>query len=197
MQLLPLEMQKHHNDLLTLREFLIRYKNNGMDKDSMLDNLEELRNKSDSETEDILLELMDFVVGYCNPSLSIYTKFPEITMNQKCQKCNANMYETCNDSIQGWVCPGCGWNVVTTKIDKIYEDTTEYRVYMKHAGDINHEKIKLVSKIAGVNFVSARQMLMESNVCLLKDKAPKVQKVIQKLRELEISFEVIPQFMYK
>lgn len=43
-----------------------------MDKDSMIRNLEELRNGSDTTTEDILLELMDFVVGYCNPNLSIF-----------------------------------------------------------------------------------------------------------------------------
>lgn len=43
-----------------------------MGKNSMLENLEKLREISDSETEDILLELMDFVVGYCNPNLSIF-----------------------------------------------------------------------------------------------------------------------------
>lgn len=42
-----------------------------MDKDSMLENLEELR-RSNSETEDILLELMDFVAGYCSPNLVIF-----------------------------------------------------------------------------------------------------------------------------
>lgn len=71
-QLLPIEIKKYHNDLLVLRECLIRFKNNGMDKDSMYANLEKLRSRSDSETEDILLELMDFVVGYCNPDLSIF-----------------------------------------------------------------------------------------------------------------------------
>lgn len=71
-QLLPVEIENHHSDLRILRECLIRFKNNGMDKDSMLENLEKLRSGSDSETEDILLELMDFVAGYCNPSLSIF-----------------------------------------------------------------------------------------------------------------------------
>lgn len=71
-QLLPVEIKNHHNDLLILRECLIRFKNKGMDKDSMLENLEELRSRSDSETEDILLELMDFVTGYCNPNLAIF-----------------------------------------------------------------------------------------------------------------------------
>ena len=63
---------KAHKDVLVLREFLVTFKNNGMDKESMLENLEELREESTSATEDILLELMDFVAGFCNPRLSIF-----------------------------------------------------------------------------------------------------------------------------
>lgn len=72
LQLLPEKIRKYHNELLILRECLISFKNHGMDKDSMLENLEKLRSTSDSETEDILLELIDFVAGWCNPSLSIF-----------------------------------------------------------------------------------------------------------------------------
>lgn len=72
MQLLSAEIKKHHDNLLILRESLIKFKNVGMDKDSMIKSLEELRDGSDPETEDILLELMDFVVGYCNPNLAIF-----------------------------------------------------------------------------------------------------------------------------
>lgn len=72
LELLPMEIKKHHNDLRILRECLIRFKNKGMDRDIMLENLEKLRSRDDFETEDTLLELMDFVVGYCNPDLSIF-----------------------------------------------------------------------------------------------------------------------------
>ncbi|MFY0519815.1 hypothetical protein [Lysinibacillus sp. UGB7] len=71
-QLFPVEIKKHYNDLLALRKSLIKFKDKGMSKDSMLENLEKLRGISDSEIEDILLDLMDFVVGYCNPNLSIF-----------------------------------------------------------------------------------------------------------------------------
>lgn len=71
-ELLSVEIKNHHDDLRILYECLIRFKNKGMDKNIMLENLEKLRSRSDPETEDILLELMDFVVGYCNPSLSIF-----------------------------------------------------------------------------------------------------------------------------
>lgn len=71
-QVLLLEIKRHQSDLESIRECLIRFKNKGIDKDSMLESLEKLRSSSDSETEDILLELMDFIVGYCNPNLSIF-----------------------------------------------------------------------------------------------------------------------------
>ena len=71
-QLLPNELRLHRNNLLILRENLVEFKNRGMDKDSMLGNLEKLRATSDSEIEDILLELMDFVAGYCSQHLAIF-----------------------------------------------------------------------------------------------------------------------------
>ena len=73
LQLLSLEIEKQHGDLSALRKFLIRFRDNGMDKETMLENMEELRGRSASgETEDILLELMDFIIGWCNPGQSIF-----------------------------------------------------------------------------------------------------------------------------
>jgi DNA-binding SARP family transcriptional activator len=71
-QLLQKEVNAYRDDLLLLRESLIKFKNDGMDKETMLENLEKLRTTSDPETEDIFLELMDFVVGYCSPHLSVF-----------------------------------------------------------------------------------------------------------------------------
>ena len=45
-------------------------------------------------------------------------------------------------------------------------------------------------------FNTAKQMLMESHVCIVRDKAPKVKDVIKELEELTISFEVSPKFKY-
>ncbi len=70
--LLPIEIKKHPHDLGVLQKCLISFKNQGMDRDAMLKNLEKLRAESDSGTEDVLLELMDFVSGWCVPALSVY-----------------------------------------------------------------------------------------------------------------------------
>lgn len=50
----------------------MKLKDEGMSKDDMLSFLEQLRTNNDEKIEDVLLELMDFVAGYCNPSLVIF-----------------------------------------------------------------------------------------------------------------------------
>lgn len=60
LQLLPIEIEKHPNDLLVLQKFLICFKNHGMDKDSMLKNLEKIKNQCDFKAKDVLMDLMDF-----------------------------------------------------------------------------------------------------------------------------------------
>ena len=62
----------NNTDLLEIREILLDYKNNGMDKQSMLSEINSMRIKSNPETEDVLLELLDFIEGYCNPSLAVF-----------------------------------------------------------------------------------------------------------------------------
>jgi hypothetical protein len=66
--------ETNNKGLLVLREKLIEFKNKGMDQKTMLELFEKLRQTSDSDTEDTLLELMDFVYGYCNPTLLIFEK---------------------------------------------------------------------------------------------------------------------------
>ena len=72
LQLLPIEIEKHPNDLLALQKVLKCFKNHGMDKDSMLKNLEKIKNQCDFKAKDVLMDLMDFLVGWCSQDLSIY-----------------------------------------------------------------------------------------------------------------------------
>lgn len=113
-----------------------------------------------------------------------------------CEKCQSNMKWFSESSVQGWLCTTCGWNVITTNINKIYEDMTEYCVYINSMNEVNLQNIKLISKIAGVNFVVAKQMLVKGRFCVLKAKAPKVKETIEELNKLKIQFEVSPLFKY-
>ena len=72
LRLMSVEIKKHPHDLHFLHGCLKNFKEQGMNKDRMYKNLERLRQESDSETENVLVELMDFVSGWCHSSLSIF-----------------------------------------------------------------------------------------------------------------------------
>lgn len=57
-------------------EKLMKYKQSGIDKDTMLSVLDslrlEMRQKGDEKTEDAIMEYMDLVDGWCSPKWRIY-----------------------------------------------------------------------------------------------------------------------------
>lgn len=67
-------------DLGVLHKELRRFRNLGMNMESMLECLEELRKNQNEDVEDRILELMDFVVGWCNPTAEIFVPKPRINM---------------------------------------------------------------------------------------------------------------------
>lgn len=68
-----LEIKNNINDLDYLYKYLVKCKNNGMSKENMMENLERIRSKCDWEKEeDMILDLMDFVSGWCSPHMRIF-----------------------------------------------------------------------------------------------------------------------------
>ena len=43
------------------------------------------------------------------------------------------------DNVNGLICPKCGWNIVTTKIDDIMLDTQLYQLYILKNEHINEK----------------------------------------------------------
>ena len=46
-----------------------------------------------------------------------------------CKKCHTEMTVMQEDNVSGLICPKCGWNIVTTKIDDIMLDTQLYQLF--------------------------------------------------------------------
>ena len=114
-----------------------------------------------------------------------------------CENCHAEMNYRIDGSIQGLWCPTCGWNIITTYIDDIHRDMTEYSICIKSIGSIDIDKIRVVSKIAGVNYIAAKQILEKGDICILKANAEDILKSIAKLKNVNIPFEVTPEFNYQ
>lgn len=51
-------------------------------------------------------------------------------MRMLCKKCHTEMTVMQEDNVNGLICPKCGWNIVTTKIDDIMLDTQLYQLYI-------------------------------------------------------------------
>lgn len=78
---------------------------------------------------------------------------PEGNQEMICEKCKGKMNQGIEGATQGWRCPMCGWNIITTYIEDIDRDETEYSLYIKNVTEVDAEKIKFVAKTANVNFV--------------------------------------------
>lgn len=113
-----------------------------------------------------------------------------------CERCRAKMSWKVDGSIQGWCCSVCGWSVITTYIDDINLDMTEYSLFIKNVLEIDRKKIQLIARIANVNFITAKQMLEKKETCILKAKAPEIKAVVAKLQEADVDFKISPFFKY-
>lgn len=114
----------------------------------------------------------------------------------KCKKCNREMTLEINGTTQGWYCPVCGLNIVTSYIEDINIDETEYALYIKETADLDFEKIKTIAKISGVNYIEARKMLETKEMSILKAKAKEIKEAIKKLEEFRIDYCITPKFGY-
>ncbi|MBR1737858.1 MAG: hypothetical protein IJ736_12740, partial [Firmicutes bacterium] len=65
-----LEQIAKGNDYLSIREVLVKYRDSGINKEDMLEMLDDMRKNSD--TEDMILDLMDMASGFCRRELDVY-----------------------------------------------------------------------------------------------------------------------------
>ena len=80
-----------------------------------------------------------------------------------CEKCKGKMNWSIEGATQGWRCPMCGWNIITTYIEDIDRDETEYSLYIKNVTEVDAEKIKFVAK-------QLMLILLLRSKCLKKEK---------------------------
>lgn len=106
----------------------------------------------------------------------------------------------------GMECPKCKWGWITTEIDTIAEDNTNYKVWLEPGNSQDLGNIKLVAAIANVNYIKAKELLSSKDRILIynsdnktastKSKAQRVQEIASRLKEYRISFTILPTFPY-
>lgn len=114
----------------------------------------------------------------------------------QCEKCKSNMKYFCEGSVQGWLCPLCGEEIITTYIDPMSQDATVYRIYIRSTAEINSLKIKLISQLSGVNYITARNILVEGDACVFEARAREIKNAATMLDDANISFVIVPEYNY-
>ena len=114
----------------------------------------------------------------------------------KCDKCGAEMTYFHEDSSCGWTCPDCGNGLVTTYVEDIDLDETVYTISLNQNNTTKMPAIKLISKLSGKGFVTAKEMLTAGNYSH-EGHAKEIKEIAASLKAAGISYKVTPDFPYE
>ena len=113
-----------------------------------------------------------------------------------CEKCGNEMIYFIRGSSCGTECLKCGWGLVTTYIEPIKTDQTNYTLSIPTIGEPDIDHIKAISNILNVNFIKSKSLLQEGNTTIT-DKAIKIRDYARVLSEKDIQFTITPDFPYE
>ncbi|MCQ2555455.1 MAG: hypothetical protein MJ171_07370 [Clostridia bacterium] len=124
-----------------------------------------------------------------------------------CEKCGTEMKKIERELSKGMECPNCGWGWITTDLEPILTDDTEYVIWLCQGNESCTSNIKLIAEIANLNYVQAKKLLCSNHTELLYkaidvsaatiSKAQRVQEIAKRLSEAGILFEITPDFPFE
>lgn len=110
-----------------------------------------------------------------------------------CPECGSKTYPIQEGRTIGTKCTKCDWSVVTTYIPPIEQDNKIYTIKICNGDYHNENQIKLISKLAGVNFLQARELLRKHDSTVFSGKASETKRVKTNLESLNIIFKITPR----
>ena len=113
----------------------------------------------------------------------------------KCEKCGADTLEYREGHSYGYTCPNCGWGLATTFYEPCETDRTQYSIVI-NGNETTRAAIKVISDIAGVNFLQANKLLRQPQAIVFDGCAAEILEKKQMLIENNISFKITPDFPY-
>jgi len=113
-----------------------------------------------------------------------------------CEKCGNEMIPIKKDSTVGMVCPNCGYGVVTSFIDPIYEDYQEYEIYLTEGNTVTKDNYFLIQSLTNMSMLEMKHLFETTPFLLFKGLAPEVKELKGKLDECSINYSIVPEFKY-
>lgn len=117
-------------------------------------------------------------------------------MLEQCEVCGARLEYRIEESLQGLFCTQCDWSVVTTYIPQIYQDLTQYKMYLCCTSSHNVEQLKAISTVANINLIQARKISQENQPLILEGKAPQISEARKIFDSFFVTYTIKPQFPY-
>ena len=114
----------------------------------------------------------------------------------QCPVCGGQLKPYVQGRVQGMVCPGCGWNLLTTFFPPIQLDTTPYKVVLTGADVTNRDHIRGIANVVGCNFLQARRMIQQVEPILFEGRAPAIVESRRRLSQLSIQYRIDPEYPY-
>ncbi len=120
--------------------------------------------------------------------VNLYRLNQEAIDYMKCQECHNEMIKFKDDHVQGWQCENCGWNILTSNINSEYKPN-KYNICIQTLSnnDIDINIIKIFAKIAKVNYLISKKILLNGNYYIENLN----EMEIEKLKQANIPFEII------
>ena len=116
----------------------------------------------------------------------------------KCPVCGSELNLFLKGSTVGVICPCCDYSVVTTRTEPIYEDETIYTILLEAGNTCDRPRLKLISKLAGVNYLRAKEMIASAPVVLVEGELAYI--ILEMKKELDacgIKYSISPEFCYE
>jgi large subunit ribosomal protein L7/L12 len=114
----------------------------------------------------------------------------------KCEKCGVEMLEYRDGHSCGYACKNCGWGLATSFYEPYETDRTRYSIVMQ-GNEATPAAVKIISDIAGVNFLQANELLRTPEAVVFEGCATEILEKKKILTENNISFKITPDFPYE
>jgi hypothetical protein len=91
-------------------------------------------------------------------------------------------------------CESCGWGFVTTYIEPIHLDETEYTLCIAPIATPSIEIIRCIANTLMCNYLNTKERL--TNEIVLKNKAVTIRDLARALHKCNINYTITPDYPY-
>lgn len=143
-------------------------------------------------------ELID---SFVNKLLAIHSDkiLKETPFDYICEKCGTPIVKRLPDDTigtYGIICPNCGWGAITTYMDPICMDQTQYSILLLKGNDPSIEIIRAVNKVSHRNLVKSRQLIESAPQVIYEGEALEVHGMKEILDAEAVLYRIEPDYPY-